>query len=266
MPPDAGYTYDWDMKDEATMDDYCFDEEDFGAEMPAPEQDWHFDRTLTLDTAGDEMMATVQGPAAGQGDMAENIRRLGEEFRAAVEPGEQAITKTFAHIAALTSPEVNGIVYCDQHGNVPEINGHCSVCEANEARKEWDKIQTEAESDKKRNKTTLINAHNAMKDAIVAAFGWERENVTDVTWGIVNKASKELRDVGALPEDMPALYAFCKAKDWDDFTPRALSGRWAEFKATNRHTDILEHDDSQPTTIAPHYEPFDPTKPMMDQS
>jgi hypothetical protein len=114
--------------------------------------------------------------------------------------------------------------------------------ERNVTKSATSQMVTSVERPDTENITRLIDAHTAMKNAIVAAFGWKTEDVTDAIWGIINKTSAELRKVDAAPEDMPALAQFCKSKEWGtNMTPRALSKWWAEYKKAN--------------TVYPAYEP-----------
>lgn len=73
-----------------------------------------------------------------------------------------------------------------------------------------------------------------MKDAIVAAFKWNRDKITDATWGVVNKAAMELCKAGAKPEDIPGLYKHCE--QFDNFSPRALSMHWADYDTAKQPT------------------------------
>ena len=73
--------------------------------------------------------------------------------------------------------------------------------------------------------------HNAIKNAIVNAFGWDTENVTQSAWGAVGKATKELVSVGASPDDIPKLYHYCN-KRFDNFGVMALAKYYADWKGT----------------------------------
>ena len=69
-----------------------------------------------------------------------------------------------------------------------------------------------------------------MKDAIVAAMGWNPSDVTASQWGRVEKAGKELRDISADPDDVArraAIYVV-NMPTGATLTPTALAGNWAD--------------------------------------
>lgn len=96
-----------------------------------------------------------------------------------------------------------------------------------------DNGQNNVQASKKKN-TIPASQMNPMKDAIVTAFGWKKENVAN--WGTIQKTARELCIAGYLPDDIPGIYTHVKAKSFPSFTPAALSKYAAEWKATQRRT------------------------------
>lgn len=68
-----------------------------------------------------------------------------------------------------------------------------------------------------------------MKDAIVAAMGWNPTDVTRNQWGKIEAAGKQLRDVGADPAEVPrrAMIYRMIHPQWE-LTPTALVSHWAD--------------------------------------
>lgn len=89
-------------------------------------------------------------------------------------------------------------------------------------------------------KTTPAKQMNPMKDAIVSAFGWKWESMSGREKGIVQKAAKELCEVGLEPDDIPSLYAYCK-RQFTNFKPLALSGNVSEWRKS-RPSKIIRDD------------------------
>jgi predicted transcriptional regulator len=83
-------------------------------------------------------------------------------------------------------------------------------------------------------KVRHLTDHQQMVGAIVKAFGWSFKKMTKDNYGLVGKVARELREASATPDQIPALYEFCKGQKWssDIFTPSALSKQWANFCAT----------------------------------
>ena len=73
---------------------------------------------------------------------------------------------------------------------------------------------------------------NPMKDAIVAAFGWQPEKMTQYEWGKVQKTAKELCIAGFEPERVASFYAWCKAKFSKSFGPLALASNLSDYRAS----------------------------------
>lgn len=68
-----------------------------------------------------------------------------------------------------------------------------------------------------------------MKNAIHAAFGYDKEKTTDLTWSLIGKAASELLTAGAKPDDIKGLYAYCSSL-YDNFKARALVSNWEEYQ------------------------------------
>lgn len=81
--------------------------------------------------------------------------------------------------------------------------------------------------------TRPVKEFNALKDAIVMAFGWKVEDIVPGVWGKINKAAAELYDVNVTPEEVPALHAYCK-KVHSSFGPNALPGAVANVRKVER--------------------------------
>lgn len=84
----------------------------------------------------------------------------------------------------------------------------------------------------KGSKTPTIPAEqmNPMKDALVEAFGWKWELMTQSEKGLIQVTAKELCTVNFAPDRVASLHAWCKAK-FTDFSPRALVGHLSEYRA-----------------------------------
>ena len=65
-------------------------------------------------------------------------------------------------------------------------------------------------------------------DAMVAGLGWEPGKITKTTMGLIGKAVKELKEIGATPEDIKARCENYRAK-WPgmDITPPAILKHWS---------------------------------------
>lgn len=90
-----------------------------------------------------------------------------------------------------------------------------------------DKSKSVSRSDAKK-QTIPATVINPMKDAIVAAFGWDWKTMTKSEGGLVNRAAWELCDAGRKPEHVKVIYNWCKAKGWEGFKPTALPGAASE--------------------------------------
>lgn len=100
-------------------------------------------------------------------------------------------------------------------------------------------------------KTTIpASQMNAMKDAIVAAFGWEVKTITKPTWGIIQTTAKELCEAGFEAECIGAYYSWCASK-FTHFTPRALSTNLAEYSAHHSKTKSNLAPQSTPPVYKP---------------
>lgn len=105
----------------------------------------------------------------------------------------------------------------------------------------------------------------SMKNAIVAAFGQtelaERNMITGVEWGVIQKTAKELLKAGCTPDDVKGLYAYCDAR-YNNFSPRALSSNWTKYSQTRRPpTTVHAMPDTPPAApdMTPTYVPaYDP--------
>lgn len=83
-------------------------------------------------------------------------------------------------------------------------------------------------------KVRVLSDHQKMVGAIVKSFGWSFDKMTKNNRGLVGKVARELIEASATPDQIPALYEFCKGQKWSNngiFSPAALSSQWANFCA-----------------------------------
>lgn len=73
----------------------------------------------------------------------------------------------------------------------------------------------------------------SMKNAIKAAFYPDKtdKQVTKAEWGVIQAAAKQLIDAEALPEHIPALFAYCKSK-FNTFTAMAMATHLNNWRNT----------------------------------
>src|SRR5690606_3268645 len=84
-------------------------------------------------------------------------------------------------------------------------------------------------------KRTPATVMNPMKDAIAAAFGWDWKYITRANAGMIQRVAKDLCDAGVEPNEVQAIYNWCKAQGWPGtFTPMALSKHLASWRAQSR--------------------------------
>lgn len=88
-------------------------------------------------------------------------------------------------------------------------------------------IAPEGAKDKKL--STPASLMNPMKNAIVAAFGYDWKKMTKQETGKIQAAAKSLCDVGLDPADVPKLYAYCQSR-FTHFTPVALASNVSEWR------------------------------------
>lgn len=83
--------------------------------------------------------------------------------------------------------------------------------------------------------TVPASRMNPMKDAIAAAFGWDWKHITRANAGMIQRVAKDLCDAGVEPNEVQAIYNWCKAQGWPGtFTPMALSKHLASWRAQSR--------------------------------
>lgn len=82
-------------------------------------------------------------------------------------------------------------------------------------------------------KVRVLTDQQQMVGAIVKAFGWSFDRMTKNNRGLVGKVARELLEASATPDQIPALYEFCKGQKWSNgiFSPGALASQWANFCA-----------------------------------
>lgn len=85
---------------------------------------------------------------------------------------------------------------------------------------------------------------NAMKDALVAAFGWDAKQMTQPEWGIIQKSAKILCIAEFDTERVASFHAWCKAK-FTTFTPITMTTHLSEYRAAR-----LESPSTQPRSWA----------------
>jgi len=79
---------------------------------------------------------------------------------------------------------------------------------------------------------------NPLKDAIADTFGWSWDSMTKTEAGIIQKAARELAEVGATPADIPRLHALCKER-FTQFKPRALVGVWSDYHKAHQSGEAV---------------------------
>jgi hypothetical protein len=89
---------------------------------------------------------------------------------------------------------------------------------------------TNPEPQPTRQRSAKQQALDNMIEALVVAFGLDRDKVTGAKWSEFRGAGKELLDVGAKPDDMRPLHTWCKRKV-SDFTSYYMSKEYAAFDA-----------------------------------
>jgi hypothetical protein len=91
--------------------------------------------------------------------------------------------------------------------------------------------ELEAQIQPKRSKAPTIPAAqmNPMKDAIVAAFKWGWDTMTDNEKGQVQQAARQLCLAQATPADISGLYTYCRER-FDEFTPSALINHLSNYR------------------------------------
>ena len=117
-------------------------------------------------------------------------------------------------------------------------------------------------------KVRTLSDHQRMVSEIAKAFGWDFASMTKSNKKLVGKVASELREAGATPDDIPALYAYCKNQNWGGkWTPMALSSQWANFvadKASSSASKGLYQTENG--MIFPVYVPPADYKPLFDYS
>lgn len=103
----------------------------------------------------------------------------------------------------------------------------------------------------------------AMKNAIHAAFGYDKEKTADATWTLIGKAASQLLKAGATPSDMKGLHKYC-ADRFDNFKAMALATNWSEYQKAHpqsatafRADELPQYVPSMDTVSIPAYD--DPT-------
>ena len=81
----------------------------------------------------------------------------------------------------------------------------------------------------------IVDYQTEMKEALVAAMGWNPNDVTASQWGAVEKAGKELRDINADPDDTGrrAVIYRVNMPEGALLTPMALAKHWAACAEPN---------------------------------
>ena len=73
-----------------------------------------------------------------------------------------------------------------------------------------------------------LTEHQAMKKAIVEAVGWDPKQIT--SWGPIDKASKQLRDIGVQPDEVAGrAKVFREKRSWQTLTPQTLTAAWPDL-------------------------------------
>lgn len=75
-----------------------------------------------------------------------------------------------------------------------------------------------------------------MKNAIVAAVGWNPDRMTKSEWGIVQATAKELCTANLEPDRVMSYYAWCKAK-FPDCSVKILATKLSEYRAARLDND-----------------------------
>ena len=73
-----------------------------------------------------------------------------------------------------------------------------------------------------------LTEHQAMKKAIVDAVGWDPKQIT--SWGPIDKASKQLRDIGVQPDELAdRAKVFREKRSWQTLNPSTLVAAWPDL-------------------------------------
>lgn len=105
------------------------------------------------------------------------------------------------------------------------------------------------EDGKGKKESTPRSEFNAMKDAILAAFGWKAEDV--VSWGIINSAASKLCKSGYTPDEVPGIYEVVEKKNFETFTPMVLVTYAPEYRAKQRRIEEMEQRQSESEQLPP---------------
>ena len=77
--------------------------------------------------------------------------------------------------------------------------------------------------------STVKQAHDVMAYALVDAMGWKRKEVTEVQWGRVHEAAKQLTKVDADPDDATRRASVYRINmSGATLSPLALAANWAD--------------------------------------
>jgi hypothetical protein len=89
---------------------------------------------------------------------------------------------------------------------------------------------------------TTTNGHDELVWALVDAMGWNRDEITQASWGRLHKAAKDLEYVGAEPDDVARRAQVYRVNFRSaTMTPNAIAANWADLAEPRQpvtHADV----------------------------
>lgn len=73
---------------------------------------------------------------------------------------------------------------------------------------------------------------NAMFDAIVEAFQYDADGLTKNEASLIGTVAAQLTAAQVMPDEVPALYAWCKRQNWKSWGPGALTTNVSNWRKT----------------------------------
>jgi hypothetical protein len=95
-----------------------------------------------------------------------------------------------------------------------------------------------------------------MKEAILSAFKWSWDGMTEDEMGMVYKAARQLCVANYTPEDVKGIHAYCVAQKFDGFGPMALTKHATAWRSTRPKKPTMQ--------VIPLYDTAPPAPAMPD--
>jgi hypothetical protein len=87
-----------------------------------------------------------------------------------------------------------------------------------------------------------MNGHDQLVWALVDAMGWNRDEITQASWGRLHKAAKDLEDVGAEPDEIARRCQVYRVNyRGATISPNAIAANWADLAEPRQpvtHADV----------------------------